>query len=328
MEIALQNEILDRMARPDALEVAAEATARIRQEIPALRRVRSLDGLVERLVRHLLDALVDPECTGDDVLALARDTGARTAARGQHSGELLAAVRLVAGTIVVRLTEYLDQQDVCVGAGTVGKIAQAVYAAADRVAEAAVTGYVRSRSYASDGPEGRRRRLLSLLLSDSPRRSELEVAARSAGWQLPRRVAVVALRHGAPVEGRLRFPPEALLGLQMERRCLVIPEPDAPGRRHRYETALRGRPAVIGPTVEVTDAATSRRWATRTLELLHGDRAVADGDWPVRAVDMLPRLMTSWSADLVDLAADERLAPLVATRPSLREELEATLLAL
>jgi hypothetical protein len=309
-----------------ALEVAADAAERIRRAVPALRRAPCLEAFAERLVTHLVDGPAGPGHPDDETVSLAREVGAQAAARGGDVRELCAQVRLVAGSVVVRTGDRIEQQGLLGGARAMGRIARAAYAAADRVVDAVTAGHSEARSRMPDRSEEQRRELVDLLLSPRPARSEIEAMARRAGWRLPRTLSVVVLReHGGVGEGRPVFPPEVLPGTHRGAACLVVPDPVA--GRGGYDTVLRGRPAVVGPAVGVTDGARSLRWARRAVELLDGGELVAE-DRPMRAVDLLPQMLTSWSADLVDLVAAERLAPLATVRPSQRGELEATLLAL
>ena len=94
--------------------------------------------------------------------------------------------------------------------------------------------------------------------------------ARSAAWVLPAQVAVVVL--GGRQDGLL-LPPGVLADWAGPEPCLLVPDPDGPGRqaaidRALSDRALRGRPAAIGPSVPLGHAAMSLRWARHALAVI------------------------------------------------------------
>ncbi|MQY06265.1 PucR family transcriptional regulator [Actinomadura macrotermitis] len=318
---------LDRALRSCVPEVAAEVTVRVRRRMPELGGAGYLDSFMEELIDHFVDLLAEPGPPSEEFLLRAREAGVREAGEGRSFDVLPAATRLAAGIAIARLTEHAERLGFRVGISTIGKVTQSAFACTDRIADAVIAGHggFRARRLAED--ERRRRELLDLLLGPRPGLAEVKQAARQAGWPMPRTVAVVALRPSGSADGWPVVPADALPGLHLDEPCLIVPDPGGPGRHRRLEADLLGWAAAIGPTVGVTDAACSLRWARRTLALVRSGRIRPD-DRPVRSADHLSRLMTSWGADLVDLVAADRLAPLAAVRPSLRRELEVTLLAL
>ena len=58
------------------------------------------------------------------------------------------------------------------------------------------------------------------------------------------------------------------LGSDGDGAWLVLPDPDAPGRRAAVDRALAAQPAALGPTVAVADAHRSLRWARLALEVV------------------------------------------------------------
>jgi hypothetical protein len=195
-----------------------------------------------------------------------------------------------------------------------------------------------------------RRSLLGLLVSAPP--GPLPVAAslaRAAGWPLPRRVAAVALaEHAREIPGPL--PPGALADLACPGPCLLIPDPDGPGRQQTIEATLRawlapaqGHPnpgerqaagllatagplAAVGPAVPLADAGGSLRWAGQALSL--AKRGLADArDGIVWCGEHLATLVLLADADLAGTLSREVLAPLRRLRPDQADRLAATLLA-
>ncbi|MDL4821111.1 PucR family transcriptional regulator [Actinomadura opuntiae] len=327
MSIIRQNAALDRTFRSHVPEVAAEVTVKIRREVPALGRVGYLDSLIEDAIGHFVDLLAEPELSSDQILQRACEAGAQEAAEGRGPDVLTAAVRLAAGIAIARLTEHAERLGFSIAFSAVGRIAQTAFAYTDRIAEAIVTGHgLQAPSIAEQ--ERNRRRLLDLLLTSASTDLQIKEAAQQAGWRVPHSIAVIVVRPGGPVTGRPLLPPDALSGLHLAEPCAIVPDPDGPQRLSRLGSALRGWTAVIGPTVGVGEAAMSLRWADRTLELVRQGRITGNGVRPVCAAEHLPQLLMALGADLTDLVAADRLAPLALVKAGLRNELEATLLAL
>jgi hypothetical protein len=117
-------------------------------------------------------------------------------------------------------------------------------------------------------PWGQRRRLLDALISPVPGRSpeELMDHAKRASWPLPTAVAAVALRvrpgktRHRPVPG-----PDVLTGLHLAEPCLIVPDPEGPGRPATLAAGLAGWDAAIGPAVPVFETAMSLSWARQAL---------------------------------------------------------------
>jgi hypothetical protein len=183
-----------------------------------------------------------------------------------------------------------------------------------------------------------RRRLLGLLVSAPPAPRPLTASlARAAGWPLPHRVAAVALAEQAR-DILAPLPPGTLADLVGSAPCLLVPDPDGPGRPQTIEAALRawlapaaGRGhadplAAVGPAVPLADAGGSLRWAGQALAL--AKRGLADArDGIVWCGEHLATLVLLADADLAGTLSREVLAPLRRLRPEQADRLAATLLA-
>jgi sugar diacid utilization regulator len=107
--------------------------------------------------------------------------------------------------------------------------------------------------------------------------------------------------------------------------CVIVPDPDAPGRRRQLEAAARDDPIALGPTVPWTGAALSTRRAAATHRLAAAGRIPAGG--LLVAEDHLPALLLAADPWLAADLATSRLAPLQALPEAQRDRLEATLRA-
>ena len=173
----------------------------------------------------------------------------------------------------------------------------------------------------------RQRRLLAAIVSDPPRAELVAGLAQAAGWVLPDQVAVVVL--GQRQQDGLLLPPGVLADWTGPEPCLLVPDPDGPGRQAAIDRALsdrtlRGRPVAIGPSVPLARAAMSLRWARHALALV---RAGVIPAGPVRCDQHLSTLLILADEDLAAVLRGRRLAPLARLRPAQRDRIAETLLA-
>ncbi|NUR68271.1 MAG: helix-turn-helix domain-containing protein, partial [Streptomyces sp.] len=108
---------------------------------------------------------------------------------------------------------------------------------------------------------------------------------------------------------------------------MLVPDPDGSGRwaGRSFTLALRGRPAAIGPTVPLDEAAQSLRWATRALGLM--GRGILPRQDVVRCADHLSTLLLHADEPLLGQLGARALAPLETVSTGQRARLSETLLA-
>ena len=110
---------------------------------------------------------------------------------------------------------------------------------------------------------------------------------------------------------------------------VMVPDPDAPGRRRRLEAAVEGRPVALGPTVDWAQASTSTRRAVATHQLAAAGRLhprTAAGALIV-AEDHLADLLIAADPEIAAELAATRLAPLDDLAEGPRARLRETLAA-
>jgi hypothetical protein len=300
---------------------------------PAIPVYRTLDGPFGRdVVRAVADALHDfagviehrPPTVGAD-RALYVAVGERWFRSGHSLDDLQSGYHLGARVVWRRIAAVATEAEA--EAATVAVLADALFAYLDEIAAVTVEGFVAAQAAAAGEVERRRAQLLALLIADPPaERAHLDRAAQEAGWALPRTVAVVALGiaddAGAGLRSRPRLPADVLTGTADGAACLVVPDPDGPGRRAQLERGLHGLTAALGPTVPVEHAARSWSRARDLWRLRQDDQPALHA-----ADDHLLELLLAEDPTLVDDLARLRLAPLAALSPAARAKLEATLLA-
>ncbi|HEX3975878.1 MAG TPA: helix-turn-helix domain-containing protein [Solirubrobacteraceae bacterium] len=278
---------------------------------------------VEQAIRAFLDAVERGEPVGgteSETDELWRMLGEAEYQAGRSLEDLRAAFRSGIRAAWRGAAEVATRAGVSAPATI--SLAEAIFVYGDELATDVVEGYLRIQSDHAGERERRRRRLASALLD--PAGHDPETVARAADlahWPLPRRLAVVAVGGDDPGALARRLDLDVLSGADGDGPWLVLPDPDAPGRRAAVDRALDGEPVAVGPAVEVSEAHRSLRWARLALEI------VSDGRGLVRAVDHLAELILLQDRELSGLLARTRLAPLDDLPPGERDRLTETLAA-
>lgn len=304
-------------------------------------------GLGARVTKAAASAAADPPSadSGEAAAAMFRDLGRLLAMAGRSLGALQAALRVGARVTWQRLHEQARQ-----GHGNpeaFARIGEAVFWYVDELAASCSAGYAEARAELAGETSQLRRHLLDLLTAGSaPPLPAIASLAQTAGWPLPRRVAAVALTPRAAGSPGL-LPPDMLADLTRRDPCLLIPDPDGPGRRQQITATLHGwltaagRPgagqppagqlAAVGPAVPLAAASGSLRWAGQALDLarrglVRAAREAGDAAGVVWCEDHLPTLVLLADADLAATLSREALAPLRRLRPGQADRLARTLL--
>jgi hypothetical protein len=274
------------------------------------------------------------------------DLGRLLAMEGRSINALQAALRVGARVTWQRLQEQARQ-----GNGNpeaFARIGETVFWYMDELAASCSAGYAEARAELVGEMSQLRRHLLDMLTS-TPAPPALAIAslAQAVGWPLPRRVAAVAL---TPLAGSSPgpLPSDVLADLTRRDPCLLVADPDGPGRRRQLDVALRGwltaagqpgahdpaagQLAAVGPAVPLTRAGGSLRWAGQALALARRGlvRAERDADGAAGIVwcqDHLPTLVLLADTDLAAALSRDVLAPLRRLRADQENRLAATLLA-
>ncbi|WP_367318918.1 PucR family transcriptional regulator [Streptomyces sp. HUAS ZL42] len=315
-------------------EVADEVEEEVRRQVPEY--ARPADGTYRRNLRAgvvmaltlFVDHIADPRGQGDAIAATYYELGRGEALEGRSLDALQSAVRiggLHAWRLMGRTAEELGLDSTVVAA--LGELA---FRTVHEVAEAAAAGYAEAQLRSTDELERRRGRLLDLLLGDGPVSLEtVQDLAHGARWSVPRHVAVVALAATPDQrdEDRPLVGAGALVDMESRPPRMLVPDPDGSGRfgGRAFALALRGRPAAVGPTVPLTAAAQSLRWAVRALGLM--GRGILPRQGVVRCADHLSTLLLHSDEPLLAQLQSHALAPLDAVSEGQRARLAETLLA-
>ncbi|MQY04776.1 PucR family transcriptional regulator [Actinomadura macrotermitis] len=319
---AIPRDLVARM-RPWVGAAADDLLADLVTEPDEADAVQLRTGIVEGL-KHFYDLLEDPARAWPRIAELYREVGREMAIRGRDLEEMHRAMRRAARATWRTLTALAETLEV--DRRTLGLIADAQFAYMDAVAAEVGHGYETEAAGSEEAVHRHRVRLLRTLLGDGDA-AEVAAAAKDAGWPVPRTVAAVALhpREDAGVRPPA-LPREVLVDFARAEPCLLLPDPEGPGRDRLLESLLREWTVVVGPTVPVGRAAESLRWAREALALARRGR-IGDEE-VIRTMDHVPTLVIFMAEDLIEHAADSRLAPLRGLSPVQADRLAETLLSL
>jgi PucR C-terminal helix-turn-helix domain len=319
--------------------ISTEILESIAHEIPEYARPlegrfgRGIRRGVEEALAQFVALIRDPDAgreAGREVyLALGR--GEQRAGRTLDS--LQAAYRIGARISWRRFADACRRAGV--GAEPLALLAEAVFAYIDELAADSVEGFSQAQAEVEDLRRRRRRELIALLLADPPADAEdVTAAARAASWKVPTGLAALACSEDALTRVTRRLPQEALATVVDGEGCLLLPDPEGPGRAEALARAAAEGTIALGPTVTPTAAAESWRLA------LALSRAAASGvistvagkggrpEAPLRVDDNLAALLLFESRDLAGRIATRRLAAFADLTPRARERMRETALAL
>jgi hypothetical protein len=354
--------------RPVLPGLADETIAAIAREVPDY--ARAMEGEFGQIVRlgvevafnRFVDLIADPAADAGE----ARETYVNLGRGEYHSGRsldaLLAAYRVGARLAWRRFVDVGVEADLEPSA--IYALGEAIFAYIDELSGLSAAGYAEEQSASAGETERRRRRLVRLLVQHPPPAQEaIRTAAATAGWVLPRQVAALVAaaleRPAEPGEAAVAegaaIPGEEIvdtIAARLARRLgngaigaaaggaayVIVPDPDAPGRRRQLEAAITEGPVALGPTTGWATVAESARRAAAAHRLAvtgklrpprSGEAAggAAQPGWLVLAEDHLAQLLLAADPGLSAELAERRLAPLGDLPDAQRENLEDTLRA-
>jgi hypothetical protein len=314
-----------RVLRPVLADVADEIIDAVRT-VPAYRRPlegqfgQGIRAGVQEALRHFLAEIEagGPVARPDVYLALGR--GEMRAGRSLDS--LLSAYRVGARVAWRRFAAV--GADAGLEPDTLYLLAESLFAYIDVLSAESAEGHALEQSAAASEAELRRRRLVRMLVREpalDP--AAIEAAASEAVWQLPRRLAVLAISGEGRGPAALRLPADSIADTIGEVTCAIIPDPEGPGRHASLERAVleAGARAGLGTAVDWPEAAVSFARARAALELGDGEPAF------VAARDRAGELLLAGDSRLASEFAADRLAPLSRLSAGARARLTDTLRA-
>jgi hypothetical protein len=322
-----QPDDLSGLLLPHLRAVAQEMAEEIRGQVPEYARSKSspyarrMQQNITRTVECFMRAAAaDGPVRFDDLIEMYAGLGAREARQGGSLERLETAIRAGGRVACRRLIKDAYRLDW--SRDTLAALTDMLFGFLDEISAAAARGFA---DESCSDRERDRARLRDLIVADPPA-SETAIAAlaRTAAWQPPRTIGVVAVLPDQPAAPPI-LPPTVLPHWADPVSYLIVPDPEGPGQ-HRLAAALaRIGTAALGPTVPLTGGAVSLRWASRTLELVRAG-VLAPAAGLLRSVDHVVTLAAASGADLIEAAIERRLAPLLGLSEARRRQLCLTLL--
>lgn len=225
---------------------------------------------------------------------------------GRTLDSLQAAYRIGARVAWRRIAEAGRRAEL--GPEPLTLLAEAIFAYIDELSADSVEGYAEARAAEEDLRRRRRAELVSLLTRQpAAAEADLAAAAQSAGWMLPASVAALACSDEDLGQLASRLPIDALVSVVDGTGCVLLPDPDGPGRREQLDRAA-GAVVAVGPTTPPAEAAASWRLARTLLLARQGGAILASG--VIRAEDHLTDLLLAGDPHLTGLLASRHLSPL------------------
>jgi hypothetical protein len=279
------------------------------------------DGLrigVQEALKHLLAEI---EAGGPvDRLDVYRALGQGEMRSGRSLESLLSAYRIGARVAWRRFAALGVEAGL--DPDTLYLLAESIFAYIDVLSAESAEGYALEQSAAAGEAQLRRRRLVRMLVRETPAEPDaVERAAADAGWALPRSLAVVAISGPQRETAASHLPVGTIREAIGELMCALVSDPDGPGQRAEIEQAISavGARAGLGTTVDWSQARASFVRARAALELV-----ARDGELIV-ARDNAGELLLRSDPGLADELAADRLAPLEDLSPGSRTRLRETL---
>jgi hypothetical protein len=342
--------------------ITAEILASIAHEVPEYARPlegrfgRGIRRGVEEALAQFVALIRDPDAGRDSGREVYLALGRGEQRVGRTLDSLQAAYRIGARVAWRRFADACRRAGV--GAEPLALLAEAVFAYIDELAADSVEGYAQAQAEVEDLRRRRRRELVALLLADQPADAgDLAAAARAASWDVPAGLAALACPEDVLARVARRLPPEALATVVDGEGCVLLPDPEGPGRAEALATAAEEGRVALGPTV--VPAAAAESW-TLALALRRADSAGAlagagvgadqaigrkgaaaasdgrrratpgaprDQSAPLRVDDNLAALLLFESRELAGRIAARRLAPFADLTPKARGRMRETALA-
>lgn len=312
---------------PELGAITEEILATISREVPEY--ARPLEGRFGRGIRSgvgeaLLQfvALVrDPDAGRGQGREVYVELGRGEQRQGRALDSLLAAYRVGARVAWRRIAAACRRAGL--EAEPLTLLAEAIFAYIDELSADSADGYAEARAEVEDIRRSRRYELATLLLAEpaaSP--ADLAAAAQAAGWAVPARIAAVACAEDDLGEVSRRLPPDSLAIPFEGSGCLLVPDPDGPGRPDALRRGSERTPLALGPAVAPAQAAES--WSLARA-LLRSTRRPGSG--LLKADEHLAELLLAENTSLTSRIAERRLAPLDGLTQKAGERMRETALA-
>jgi hypothetical protein len=315
---------------PELEAITEEVLATIAAEVPEY--ARPLEGAFGRGIRtgvgealsQFVALIRDPDAGRDLGREVYVALGRGELRQGRTLDSLQAAYRVGARVAWRRIARAgrrakLDSE-------ALSLLAEAIFAYLDELSADSVEGYAEAQSEIVELRRRRQRELVELLMRNPPAaEADVKAAEKAAGWTLPRTVAALACAEADLPQLSRRLPADALVTELDQLGCVLVPDPEGPGRLGEVERAATGLRVALGPPAEPARLRESWRLA-RAAQRALGAGALPPGG-AVRVDEHLAELLLFEGRQIASRLAARRLAPLDPLTPKARARMEESALA-
>jgi hypothetical protein len=326
---ALSPRVAD-LIEPELDAVTAEILATISRQVPEYARPlegsfgRGIRTGVGEALRQFVALIRDPEAgrgVGRDVYV---GLGRGELRQGRTLDSLQAAYRVGARVAWRRLSRAGREAEL--DAETLSLLAEAIFAYIDELSADSIEGYAEAQSDLEDERRRRDRELAALLVREpAAEQADLRAAAQRAGRSVPRSAAALACPERRLGELARLLPAEALTATLEGVGCVLMPDPEGPGRAAVLERAAREVTVALGPGGAVGELPTS--WSLARAALRAAEAGALSAVGPLRVDEHLADLLLFEGGALAERIAARRLAPLDSLTERARERMRETALA-
>ncbi len=326
---ALPAEVAD-LIEPELDAVTAEILATIAAEVPEY--VRPLEGSFGRgirtgvgeALRQFVALIRDPEAGRGIGRGVYVGLGRGELRQGRTLDSLQAAYRVGARVAWRHLSQAGRKAEL--DAEVLSLLAEAIFAYIDELSADSVEGYAEAQADLEDERRRRERELAALLLREpAAEPADLRAAAQRAGRRLPRTAAPLACPEERLGELARLLPADAVASAVDELGCVLVPDPEGPGRPAIVVRAAEGVPAALGPAVPIGELAAS--WSLARAALRAAEAGALPAPGLLRAEEHLGDLLLFESGALAARIAARRLAPFEPLTEKARKRMHETALA-
>jgi PucR-like helix-turn-helix protein len=337
----LPDQVAD-LIEPELGAITGEILATIAREVPEY--ARPLEGRFGRGIRtgvgealaQFVSLIRDPDAGRGAGREVYVQLGRGEQRQGRTLDSLLAAYRVGARVAWRRIAAVGRRAEL--DAEPLTLMAEAIFAYIDEISADSVDGYAEAQAEVEDLRRRRRRELAALLVGEAPtEQADLAAAARAAGWRLPSRIAAGACAEADVVAVGRRLPPDCLATVHDGVGCLLLADPDGPGRADAFTSAAAKVPVVLGPSADPEGVSESWSLARALLAAPNsmGRRAdlgpispeIGPSAGLVRVDDHLVELLLFEGRGLTARIGARRLAPFDELTPKAAQRMRETALA-
>jgi len=318
------------MIEPELEEVTEEILATIAREVPEY--ARPLEGSFGRGIRtgvgealsQFVALIRDPDAGRGLGREVYRGLGRGELRQGRTLDSLQAAYRVGARVAWRRIARAGRRAKI--EPEVLSLLAEAIFAYIDELSADSVEGYAEAQAEVEDQRRRRQRELVAQLMRQPPAEAaDLRAAGQAAGWKIPSGVAALACAEADLGHVARRLPADSLATQFEEVGCLLVPDPDGPGRRTSIERAAKGTLLSLGPAASPSQLRDS--WGLAKVALRAAEAGALPGEGLVCAEHHLAGLLLFEGSALAARIAARRLAPLDSLTERARERMRETALA-